>query len=293
MAGNDDYWVQGGNGFAAHPGVVPPKPAEMKDTASPLAWSRKSPAAAEFSLKNRPFLFSDKPSGMVTGAGYENLYSEPIFTEDTTYASVFSQKEKYAVTRGHTFVRFKPFDKIVARDLTKPRWRMQGKGISGASKHVASIAAIEFPVKWEMETSLRVLIKAGRHLIAGGLQCLRHGEDIQCHPFTLQDGMSDPMLKGRAPVHHGGTCRRTGRADSKIGEAGRMLIEAVNMRGLEDPVAHTGQIAHALIIGHHQNDIRTTALQRPSMGEACKRKQGEHPRVHHVGRCHHCTPRLS
>ena len=47
----------------------------------------------------RPFLLTDKPSGMVTGAGYENLYSEPIFTENMVYASVYGEKEKYAVTR--------------------------------------------------------------------------------------------------------------------------------------------------------------------------------------------------
>ena len=167
VAGNDDYWVQGGNWFATHPGVVPRKPAEMKDTITPLAWSRKSPEAAEFSLRNRPFLFTDKPNGMVTGAGYENLYSEPVFTENTMYASVYGEKEKYAVTRGHTFVKFRPFDKIVARDLTEPRWRMQGTGMSGASKRTAPIAAIDFPIKWEMESSLRALIKAGSHLIVG------------------------------------------------------------------------------------------------------------------------------
>lgn len=168
VAGNDDYWMQGGNCFAAHPDVVPPKPEELKNTVIPLAWSRKSPAAAEYSLKHRPFLFSDKPNGVVTGAGYENLYSEPIFTDDTMYASEFSNKEKYALVRGHTFVKYRPFDRIVARDLKNPVWRKLGKDAIGASKRTAPIAAIEFPIKWELETPLRALIKAGNHLVAGG-----------------------------------------------------------------------------------------------------------------------------
>ncbi|TWT76784.1 outer membrane biogenesis protein BamB [Planctomycetes bacterium CA13] len=165
LAGNDQFWVQGGNLFAAHADAAPPKPAELKDIPSPLSFSRKAPAGAEYVMKHRPFLCGDKPNGSASAEGSENLYSEPIVTADTLYASTYDKSEKFQIDRGHTYVKARAFDKIVARDLTSPIWRKEMPKGSKGSK--VGVSVIEFPIKWQMKTSLRALIKAGDLLIAG------------------------------------------------------------------------------------------------------------------------------
>ena len=168
VAGNDRFWVQGGNWFAASKHALPPKPAGTKVVRSPLSISQRAPGAATFVMENRPFLCSDKAVSSPRSEGLESAYSDWIVTDDTMYATVHGDAEKYAVVRGHTFVRHKPmgvpFDRLVARDLTRPEWRVYEKP---AKKNKGPYDVIEFPVKWEMKTSLKAIIKAGNQLIAG------------------------------------------------------------------------------------------------------------------------------
>ncbi|RMG02838.1 MAG: hypothetical protein D6741_03080, partial [Planctomycetota bacterium] len=169
VAGNENVWVQGGNWFAVHPGYLPPKPDELQDMVVPLIWSAKEPEAALACLSLRPFLRSDRPEELVANGGYENLYSEPVFTQDTAYASVYDDPAKYLLLRGRTFVRFRPMDKIVAYDLTRPRWSVGGDAADSGKKPRGKIGTVEFPVKWELKTPLRVLAKAGDRLVVGGV----------------------------------------------------------------------------------------------------------------------------
>ncbi|GAB6166071.1 hypothetical protein JCM19992_20710 [Thermostilla marina] len=169
VAGNEDVWVQGGNWFAVHPDYLPPRPDGLSDLVIPLIWSAKEPEAALACLARRPFLRSDRPEELVANGGYENLYSEPVFTCDTAYAAVYDDPAKYLLLRGRTFVRFRPMDKIVAYDLTKPTWSVGGDAVDSGKKPRGKIGTVEFPVKWELKTPLRVLAKAGDRLIAGGV----------------------------------------------------------------------------------------------------------------------------
>ncbi len=160
VAGNDDFWVQGGNWFGARSDVVPARP---ENTICPLAWSRKSPANAEFQLRHRPFLVADVNQTM----GGEVTYSEPVLTGDTSYAAAFATERKHLVLNGETVVRFRPFERIVARDLTKPAWRVIKSRVDMGRTAGKGVSLIEFPVKWEIETSMRVLIKTADHLVVG------------------------------------------------------------------------------------------------------------------------------
>ncbi len=168
IAGNDRFWVQGGNWFASHKDAAPEKPANLKGLSSPLSISRRSPGAATFVMENRPLLCSDKQISSLRTEGQEHLYSDWIVTDDAMYATTHSEPEKYALFRGHTFVRNKQqgstFDRLVARDLTRPEWKVYKQP---AKKNKGPYGVVEFPVKWELKTSLNALIKAGDQLIAG------------------------------------------------------------------------------------------------------------------------------
>ncbi|MBM4086369.1 MAG: hypothetical protein FJ272_16410, partial [Planctomycetes bacterium] len=114
-------------------------------------------------VKNRPFLNADNYL-----LHQENLYIEPVLTLTTLYTSEFKEERKYLVPRGHTHVKVPDYDRIVARDLTRPAWKaLEARHISYGQKQV-KMPRLEFPVLWALESPLRVLIKAGDRLYAGG-----------------------------------------------------------------------------------------------------------------------------
>lgn len=163
LSGVGPYSVQGGNWFATRPDALPPLPAELKAARPAVVWSKEAPANEQYAIEHRPFLRAD-----AYRLHNENLYTEPVLTETTIYASEFDAESKYLVPRGHTRVSFPEFDRIVARDLTRAQWK--GGRLTGpaADKRLAQIRTIDFPVLWELASPLRVLIKAGDRLVAGG-----------------------------------------------------------------------------------------------------------------------------
>ena len=116
VSGIDQFAVQGGNWFGNRPDAAPALPPELKDARSALYWSRNPPENELYVMKNRPFLNADS-----VFLHHENLYTEPVLADGTAYQSETSDERSYLVPRGHTFVEFRGFDRIVARDLTRPR----------------------------------------------------------------------------------------------------------------------------------------------------------------------------
>jgi len=163
LAGIGHYCVQGGNWFGTRPDAAPSLPPERGKTQSPLAWSREMPDNEKYVLQHRPFLNAD-----TYRLHNENLYIEPVLTATTLYTSEFTDESKYLVPRGHTRVTFPAFDRIVARDLTRPRWTTTTKPSIRDQTKKLTLPRLEFPVIWELASPLRVLIKAGDHLYAGG-----------------------------------------------------------------------------------------------------------------------------
>ena len=163
LSGINQYCVQGGNWFATRPDAEPPLPPDLKDAKSALYWSKEPPENELYVIKNRPFLRAD-----AYRLHPENLYTDPVLTETTLYASEFDAEEKYLVPRGHTHISFPDYDCIVARDLTIPQWRSATQPHVAYGRRKVTLPKLEFPIIWELKSPLRVLIKAGDRLYAGG-----------------------------------------------------------------------------------------------------------------------------
>ena len=66
-------------------------------------------------------------------------------------------------------------------------------------------------------------------LVSGGLQCLGESDDTESEALATKDGVRNTDGEGRASAHEGGTGGGAGGVDLKIGEAGRLLIEGVQV----------------------------------------------------------------
>ena len=163
LAGVGRYCVQGGNWFGTRADAAPPMGADMKDTEPAVVWSRQPPANELSVARNRPFLRAD-----TYRLHNENLYTEPVLTRTVSYASEFAEETRYLVPRGHTHLTFPAHDRIVARDLTAPRWSHTVQPDFRYGGRKTKLQKLVFPVLWQLESPLRVLIKAGDHLYAGG-----------------------------------------------------------------------------------------------------------------------------
>ena len=161
LSGIGHYSVQGGNWFGTRPDALPPIPPELDNARSGIYGSRSQPRHELEAAANRPFFNAVKYA-----LHNENLYPEPVLTETTAYASEFDSPAKYLVPRGHTRTSYPPMDRIVARDLTRPKWAEVPEKLHLYPKGT-KIRRVEFPILWEMKTPLRVLIKAGKRLYAG------------------------------------------------------------------------------------------------------------------------------
>jgi len=169
LSGINQYCVQGGNWFGTRADAAPAMPADLKNAKPAIFWSRQTPENERYVIKNRPFLNADT----LRMGHLENSYTEPVLTETKMYASEFADDLKYRVPRGHTHVTFPEYDRIVARDLTRPRWTsIEQRHVlyrkSYNAKQKVKMPRLEFPILWEMKSPLRVLIKAGDRLYAGG-----------------------------------------------------------------------------------------------------------------------------
>jgi outer membrane protein assembly factor BamB len=183
--------VQGGNWFATRPAGKPPLPKGMENLPPPLIWSRVAEPHEEYVLKHRPFLRAD-----MIRVHNENAYTDPVLTEDTAFIAEFATEQQYGIPRGDTAVRTHRFDRIVARDLTKPRWGTAKQKFKYSAKlpkdTVTDATLLEYPILWELESPLKVLIKAGRYLIAGGSN--------QVAAISIPGPGEKPRIAWEAPV---------------------------------------------------------------------------------------------
>ena len=159
------YCVQGGNWFGTRADALPPIPPEMAQLKSGLSTSKPLPDNEKYVMENRPFFNTDTYKLHV-----ENSYTEPILTRAAAYISEYEDDSKYLVERSHTLLEYPAFDRIVARDLTHPRWTSFSLAKKGRAKGGGNdeLRKMEFPILWELKSPLRVLIKAGPLLYAGG-----------------------------------------------------------------------------------------------------------------------------
>jgi len=201
LSGINQYSVQGGNWFGTRPDAMPMLPTELEDAKSAIFWSKQPPDNELYVIKNRPFLGADTYL-----LHPENLYTDPVLTETTMYASEFAEEQKYLVPRGHTHVAFPDYDRIVARDLTKPRWHsIIHRHISYGGRKV-TMPRLEFPILWEFKSPLHALIKAGNRLYAGGKDTIA--------AIAIPEEGEEPRIAWQAKIN--GTPVRALVADQKL-----------------------------------------------------------------------------
>ncbi|MCU0982135.1 MAG: PQQ-binding-like beta-propeller repeat protein, partial [Pirellulaceae bacterium] len=187
LSGIGQYSVQGGNWFGTRSDSLPPVPPALQTARSGLVGSRSEPEHEVQAARNRPFFDAVKYR-----LHNENLYPEPVLTETAIYASEFDTTSQYLVPRGHTHITYPAFDKIVARDLTRPVWKLVQEEIT-AYPAGTKIRRLEFPVLWELRTPLRVLIKAADRLYAGG--------DDTIAAISIPDDEEMPAIVWQAAVN--------------------------------------------------------------------------------------------
>ena len=109
------------------------------------------------------------------------------------YASEFVDETKYLVPRGHTRIAVPEFDRMVARDLTRPHWTTTRQRRVAADGGVAvDMLRLEFPVLWELASPLRVLVKAAEQLYAGGRDTIA--------AVAIPDPGGTPQIAWQAPL---------------------------------------------------------------------------------------------
>jgi len=67
--------------------------------------------------------------------------------------------------------------------------------------------------------------------------------------------VGDAILERMASGHESGAGGRAGGADEKAGEAGALIVEFVEIWGLDPRVSVATNGAVALVIGHDENDV--------------------------------------
>ncbi len=140
-----------------------------------------------YNYKNRPLLNAD-----YFKLHNEVHYTEPVLSGKFLYNSILDDETKYLVGRGETYVRYPPFDRIVARDMSKPRWTLDLNTYSITRR-------LEFPVVWELKTPHKVIIAAGDRVVAG-----IPGEVIVVKPPVKPDAKPAIVFKAEvdgAPVN--------------------------------------------------------------------------------------------
>ena len=67
--------------------------------------------------------------------------------------------------------------------------------------------------------------------------------------------MGDPVFEGMPTGHEGGAGWGAGGTDEEAGEAGALVVEGVEIGGLDPRVTVLSDGAVALVIGHDENDV--------------------------------------
>jgi len=131
-------------------------------------------------------------------------------------------------------------------------------------------AVDEDPVESPLPGLIRVLVaqvpfaEDARRVAGRTPEQLRQRDRGLREPLPLEDRMADagaelvPTGQERRP--RGGA----GGADVKLGEPHRLLAKPIEVRRLDHPVAVGGDVAVALVVGHHVDDVGPAAGERPS-----------------------------
>ena len=92
--------------------------------------------------------------------------------------------------------------------------------------------------------------------VAGGLEDLRQDGGVERHALAFEDRVRDAVLHRVPAGHQGRAGRRAGRADQEAGEASARVVQLVEIRRLDPRMPMPSDRRVALVVGHHQDDVR-------------------------------------
>jgi len=91
--------------------------------------------------------------------------------------------------------------------------------------------------------------------IAGFFENLGKDGGLEGHALALEDGVGDPVFEGMPTGHKSGAGWGAGGTDEEAGEAGALVVEDVEIGGLDPRVTVLSDGAVALVIGHDENNV--------------------------------------
>ena len=132
---------------------------QKRPTTTYLSWWTGSPREGEeHTLQAHPRLQIDPANQSEVG-----VFREPVFAGDTIY---YSQPTNNRRGRGGYWPANLSYKEIVAYDVTKPKWALTCQG--AWSNRLVVWKTVTFDRLWSLPSELKVHIKAGSRLYAGG-----------------------------------------------------------------------------------------------------------------------------
>ena len=109
--------------------------------------------------------------------------------------------------------------------------------------------------------------------VAHGLEDLGENGGLEGHALTFQDGVGHAILERMTAGHDGGTGGCAGGTDQEAGEARALVVECVEVGGLDPGVAVPSHRAVTLVVSDDENDIGSLCRgQGCEAGEEAEKK---------------------
>ena len=115
--------------------------------------------------------------------------------------------------------------------------------------------------------------------IAGRLQKLWQCRGREGQPFAFVDRVGDTGAEFVTAGHERRTRRRTGRARVKLSQPHALLVEPIEVRRADHRIAMGLDVAVALIVGHHVNDVWPFSLHGSRWPDRVGRRIGRGERA--------------
>ena len=91
--------------------------------------------------------------------------------------------------------------------------------------------------------------------VAGRLEHLGHRDFVGAHQRAAHDRVPHAGASGVAARHQRTTAGRAGGVDVEVGEPNALAVELVHVGRLDHRVSVSGQVAVALVVGNHQDNV--------------------------------------
>jgi len=108
--------------------------------------------------------------------------------------------------------------------------------------------------------------------VAGALERLRNRGGLEGEPLAFQDGVGDAIAKLVSSGHQRRPRGGARGADVKVGEPDALVMDPIDIGGLQHRIPVTRHVAIALVVGENENDV---GLKRRLGGRTGKAAHGQ------------------